>query len=110
MTPKRFHDNMVNFLDEYRDYLSLLKFNEAGISHCSVIHEFINYLYNDHLISGFDQISVSIANSKYHTQYNRFNKDVISKQAMKNILKGFFTFLYEKHGIKNEKLIRGLER
>lgn len=110
MTIKRFHDNMVSFLEEYREYLLQVKFNEVGISHCSVIHEFINYLYDDHLISGFDQISVSIANSKFHTQYNRLNKDVISKQAMKNILKGFFTFLHEKHGIKNEKLIRGLER
>jgi hypothetical protein len=110
MTPKRFHDDMATFLDEYRDHLLLVKPNETAISPCSIINEFINYLYRDHLISGFDQITVSIVNSKFNSKYNRLNKDVISKQTMKNILKGFFTFLHGKHGIKNEKLMRGLEK
>jgi hypothetical protein len=111
MTSKRFHDNMVKFLGEYREYLLLIKLDRIAVSHYAVIHEFIDFIYKDHKISSFAKITVSITNTKFLSKYNRHrsDKDVISKQRMKNILSGFFIFLYGKHRIINKKLMRGLE-
>ena|ERR1035437_7497570 len=109
MSAKVFHDKMVKCLDEYQDYLLLVKSNGTAVSHCSIIHEFINYLHNHHLISSIDQISVSIANSKFYAFFSRKNKEYISKETLKKILNDFFVFIFGKHGIKNEKLMRGFK-
>lgn len=110
MTAKVFHHKMVVYLEEYQEYLLLVKSNGTAISHCSIIHEFLNYLYNYHLISCVDQITVSMANSKFHADFKRRNKEVISKEKMKQILQGYFIFLNGKYKVKNEKLMRGLEK
>ena len=107
MTAKRFHDNMVGYLDEYQEYLLLVKSNATAVSNCSIIHEFINYIFNHHLVSAIDLITVSIANSKFHDHYKKQNREVISKDEMKKILKEFFVFLHGKYWIKNDKLMKG---
>lgn len=108
MSAKRFHDKMVEYLDEYQKFL-LVKQNGTGASHCDIIHQFVNYLFNYHLVSCFEQITVSMANSKFLTLYKRQNKELIEKVTMKNILNGFFTFIYGKYGIINPKLMKGLK-
>lgn len=110
MTARTFHYKMVCYLAEYQKYLLLVKYSEDDLSQCSIVHEFINYLYNYHLVSGFDQITVSMANSKFRADYKRQNKELITEEIMKKILKNFFVFLNYKYGIKNEKLMRGLEK
>lgn len=110
MTVKSFHNKMVCYLEEYQEYLLLVKSNGEAVSHCSILHEFINYLYNYHLVSGIEQITVSMANSKFQTDFKRKNKEVIDKETTKLILKGYFVFVNGKYGIKNEKLMKGLEK
>lgn len=107
MTARAFHNKMVEYLDGYQMYLLLVKPNENVVFHCTIIHEFINYVYNYHLVFGIDQITVSMANSKFYADFKRQNKEVVPKETMKEILKDFFIFLDGKYGIKNEKLIRG---
>ena len=107
MQANRFHTKMVKYLYEYQEYLILDREDGTGASHVDIVHEFINYLYNHHLIVSFDQITVSMANSKFLAYFNRVNKTAMQKEEMKEILYGFFTFLYGKHGIRNEKLMRG---
>jgi hypothetical protein len=109
MSAKRFQNKMALHLDEYQIYL-LGKSSGTAVSHCSIINEFINYLYNQHLIVDVSQITVSIANSKFLADFKRKNKEIISKETMKEILKGFFTFIYEKYGVQNDTLMRGLEK
>lgn len=110
MTAKAFHNKMVCYLDEYQEYLLLVKSNGTAVSHFSIIHKFINYIYNYHMVAGIDQITVSIANSQFLADFKRNNKEIVSKETMKKILKGFFVFLYGKYGIKNVKLMRALDR
>ena len=110
MSAKSFHDKMVRYLDEYHEYLLLVKSNGTAVSHYTIIHELINYLYNYHLISTLDQITVSMASSKFQADYKRRNKEMIDKETMKKIISDFFVFLYGKHGIKNEKLLKGLKK
>lgn len=107
MTDRAFHNKMVEYLDEYQMYLLLVKSNENLVSHCSIIHEFINYIYNYHLVAGIEQITVSMANSKFYAFYTRKNKESITKETLKEILKDFFIFLNMKYGLNNEKLTRG---
>jgi hypothetical protein len=103
-----FHDKMVEYLDEYEDYLLHSNLYETLSSHRVINYEFINFIYDHHLISDFGQITVPLVNSKYLAYFKRTNKLEISRDEMKNILRGFFVFLYGKHGIKNEKVMKGL--
>ncbi len=110
MNARAFHNKMASYLEEYQEYLLLVKSNGTAVSHYSILYEFINYIYNYHLITDIDQITVSMANSKFQAEFKRHNKEEISKESMKNILKGFFIFIYGKYGINNEKLMKGLTK
>jgi hypothetical protein len=103
-----FHDKLVEYLEEYEDYLLHVKSDGTLISHRDITHEFINFIYGHHLISDFDQLTVPIVNSKFLAYFKRINKLEISRDEMKSILMGFFVFLYGKHGIKNEKVMKGI--
>ncbi|MFZ2205517.1 MAG: hypothetical protein WAV23_02920 [Minisyncoccia bacterium] len=48
-----------------------------------------------------------MANSKFYAFYTRKNKESITKETLKEILKDFFIFLNMKYGLNNEKLTRG---
>ncbi len=104
---RAFHDKLVKYLREYEDYLLHVKSDGTLVSHRDIIHEFINYMYSE-LVTDFDQITVPIVTSKYYAYYKRENKLEISKDEMKHILKGFFTFLYGKYGLINEEVMKEL--
>ncbi len=110
MTAKAFHDKMVAYIDEYQEHLLLVKPNDIALFHCPILREFVNYIYNHHLVSCIDQITVSMTNSKFHADFKRRNKEVVSKEKIKKILHDYFVYLNGKHGIKNEKMMRGLEK
>ena len=105
---RTFHDKLVKYLDEYEDYLLHSKLYETLSSHRVINYEFINFIYNHHLISDFDQLTIPLVNSKFLAFFKRTNKLEISNQEMKTVLSGFFVFLYGKHGIRNEKVMKGL--
>ncbi len=110
MTARTFHDKMVEYLYEYQEYLLLVKSDGSAVSHYTILHELINYIYNYHLVSNLDQITVSMVNSKFRADYKRRNPEIIDTETMQKIIKGYFVFLYGKYGIKNEKIMRGLEK
>ena len=105
---KVFHDKLVKYLEEYEDYLLTVKLDSTLVSHKAINHEFINFIYNHHLISDFDQLTIPLVNSKFLAHFKRTNKLEISNQEMKTILSGFFVFLYGKHNIRNAKVMKGL--
>lgn len=112
MTAKGFHDKMLRYLNAYQEHILLSKtttYLSHTLFHCHIIQEFINYLYNYHLISGVDQITVSMANSKFWSHFKKKNDEIIPKEQMKAVLKDYFVFLSEKYEIENEKLMKGFE-
>lgn len=110
MAPQRFHTLLLLYLDEYRVHLSKIKSNSQTTSYCIIISEFTNYLYNPNLVGGIDQITVSMACSNFFVFHKRRKKEVVPKEVMKKILKGYFVFLDGKYGMRNETLMRGLDR
>ncbi len=92
MTPQRFHNLLIVYLYEYRVHLLQVKSIASATSHCSIVHEFIDYLYNQHLVGGIEQITVSMCCSKWMAHYRKRNKDVVSKDMMKGVLKGYSCF------------------
>ena len=109
MGAKAFHSKMLSCLEKYQKFLILEKANGTSVSHTAIIHEFINYIYNHHLVSSIDQITVSMANSKFYADFQRRSYENISKEKMKVILRDFFVFIYGKYGIRNEKLLKNWE-
>jgi len=107
---KRFHTKMVKYLDEYTEHNLLVKGGGDTFSHHPIIHEFLAYLFGHHLVTNIDEISVAMANSKFYAKYKFHNKHSISTSEMKNILKGYFIFIYGKYGIKNEQIMKGFEK
>jgi hypothetical protein len=105
---KRFHERMVGYLDEYSEYLLLVKSDGTLVSHCSIILHFIDYLHNYHSITELDQITASMANSRFYAKYKTLDEGFIHRNELKEILRGFFTFIYGKYGIKNENLMAAL--
>ncbi len=104
----RFHKKMVEYIDEYRVHILLVNPVLDPTNNLAVTQEFVNYLFSN-LIKDFDEITVSIANSKFYAFFIVTYKQEVPKDVVKGILKDFFTFLYGKHGIKNEKLMKGFE-
>ena len=102
---------MVEYIDEYREHLLLVQTDALATNRLVILQEFVNYLWGYHLITDLDQITVSIANSGFHAKLYTQNEDVpYAKETVKIFLKDFFIFLYGKHGIKNEKMMKGFER
>lgn len=110
MGAKAFHSKMLSYLEKYQKFLILEKAKGSSVSHTAIIHQFINYIYNHHLISSIDQITVSIANSKFYNDFQRKNNEEISKEEMKVILSNFFFFIAGKYGIHNEKLMTNWQK
>lgn len=80
-----FHDKMVEYLEEYKDYLLLVKSDGSSVSHGDLIHQFINFIYGHHLISDLSQITVSLVNSKFYAYFRKMNVEDISKDELKRI-------------------------
>ncbi len=109
MTPKSFHTKMLGYLCEYQEHL-LAKSKGSSISNISIVSEFLSFLCYKHLIGAIDQISVSICCSKFYADYRRGKKGTIGKEEMKEILWGYFVFVEKRYGVRNGKLMRGLEK
>jgi hypothetical protein len=107
---KRFHTKMVKYLDEYTEYNLLIKSDGEKFSHHPIIHEFLAYLFGQHLISDISEITVAMANSKFFAHYKIHNPEIITSSEIKTILNGYFTFIYGKYGVKNEKIMRGFKK
>ena len=108
-TAKPFHDKMVEYCEEYFQYQLFEKSDKGAISNNDIIHLMINYLF-ENLVSDFSEITLSMVSSKFRAQYKQRYDERISRNSMKKIIKGFFTFIYGKYGIKNDRLMKGLAR
>jgi hypothetical protein len=109
MTPQRFHKLLTINLCEYKAHRFHIKANAHNATHdISIVHEFLDFIYDQHLVGSIEQITVSIGCSKFHVRYKKRDREVVSLEM--TVLKGYFVFLNEKSGIKNEKLMRGAGR
>lgn len=78
MSATAFHKKMLKCLAEYNKALSLSKPNKSLV-HYYIIHTFLNYINNLHLVAEVDQITVSMANSKFYYFYTQKKKGAFRK-------------------------------
>lgn len=107
---QNFHKKMTVYVDEYREHILHQGTAVDPTNSYGVTQEFFNYLWGYHLITEFDQITVSMVNSKFHAFFKVHYKEDVPKSVVKAILKDFFTFLYGKYGITNEKITKALNK
>ncbi len=104
---KHFHDKMLGYLEEYKDYLLHIKSDGSLASSGDIVHQFINFLFSN-LIIDIDQITIAMVRSMFYGEIKKIEEKFISKEELKKILRGFFDFLDGKHQIRNEKIMKGL--
>ena len=69
-----------------------------------VVGYFIDYLTFEKGISGFEQITISLKNSKFRNSFYPNTDSAIPPSASEKYINEFFLFIYDRHGIKNDKL------
>ena len=106
-TAKPFHDKMVEYCEEYFQYQLFEKSNKGAISNNDIIHLMINFLF-ENLVSDFNEITLAMISSKFRAHYRQRYDERIDKRSTNKIFKEFFTFIYGKYGIRNEKVMKGL--
>lgn len=102
---KLFHDQMIAYMEEYAAYLLLVKSDPAVISKRVVLQQFINYLFNEHLVANLNEISQEMLD------YGNLPKDEYPDLTSKtpsglilDTLRGFFEFLDGKYDQANDVL------
>ena len=104
-----FHQELSEFAEEYRVFL-LTKFTKSTTDkHLMVIQEFGFYVTGYHPVNGFEELTVTLAGSKFKQYFNGMSDESLSTFTARNILYGFFLFIYEKHGIGNTAFIKKLK-
>lgn len=100
---KIFHDQLIEYLDEYAEYLLTIKSDPDVISKRVMLQQFINYLFNEHLVKTLDEITPEML------QFGNLSQDEypdltanVPQEAILVTLSDFFGFLYGKYGLRNE--------
>jgi len=108
---KIFHDQMIAYLDEYADYLLVTKSDPTVISKRVILQQFINYLFNEYLVTCLEGITPEMLH--FGNLSNEEYPDLTSTAPpglILGTLKDFFEFLYGKYGLKKDVLSQWLDQ
>jgi hypothetical protein len=94
---------------QYRIYLSADAKPQTVNKHLIVINGFIEYACFEHSVSGFEEITAGMVGATFTRWLNSNDDESFQPATVKNILKGYFDFIYNTHGIRNEKLMKSFE-
>lgn len=75
-----------------------------------VINMMIDYVCVNHGAAGFEDLTVSMINSKFLAWFNSHTGEGFQKITIKNILKGYFEFIYQTYGIRNSIILENLKK
>ncbi len=104
-----FHKELEEYLSEYSNHLQT-KFSKSTVGkHWSVISEFFFFSIGYKNVKGFEDFTVGIAGSKFAQYYNGHAFDKLSTFTVRNILYGFFSFVYEKYSVANKSFLQKLK-
>lgn len=75
-----------------------------------VINMMIDYVCVNHGAAGFEDLTVSMVNSKFLAWFNSNTGEGFQKITVKNILKGYFEFICHTHGIRNIIILESMKK
>jgi hypothetical protein len=95
-----FQHELDEYLKEYRTYLSADLKPQTVSKHLIVINGFIEYACFEHSVSGFEEITAGMVGATFTRWLNRNDDENFQAATVKNILKGYFDFIYNTHSIR----------
>ncbi len=99
-----FQKELLEYLDEYNTFLLQQK-KRGAQKRCAILFSFIDYLCGYHPVAGFEDIQFAWCSSKFANYYNSNFDTQIHTTLARSYTRGFFAFIYRKHGIANKKLL-----
>ena len=101
-----FVNNLNKLNEEFEDYLGKEGLSERTISkHCGIIDRFIDFLAKYTDVERIDDVTKGMANTHFRDWYKRKVWDSTAPNEITTTVNKFFTFLAEKKGIVNEKVL-----
>jgi hypothetical protein len=100
---KIFHDQIIEYLDEYAEYLLAVKSDSNVITKRVMLQQFINYLFNEHLVKSLNEITPEML--RFGNLSEEEYPDLVPNTPQGQILatlSDFFEFIYGKHGLRND--------
>jgi hypothetical protein len=105
-----FFIELSEYLEEYIFSIADNISNRTAHKYSAVINGMIDYVCVNHGAAGFEDLTVSMVNSKFLAWYNSHTHEGLQKITVKNILKGYFEFIYQTHGIRNSIILKSLSK
>lgn len=106
-THEQFQLELKEYLIEYTLVLGRKFKNPTANKHKAIIYIWIEYICNYESVSGFDQLKLSMVNSKFQ-QYFHAIEDQIGKREVSNVVVKFLLFIKDKYNISNTLLLNKL--
>jgi hypothetical protein len=104
-----FQQELEEYLEEYKVYLSQSFKKETVRKHLYVVGYGIEYLCMVQGVGGFEEITLSMVSSKLYYDFESKCREGMSRQVVLNLMKNYFEFIYETHGLQNKKLMDKLK-
>ncbi|MGP8217687.1 MAG: hypothetical protein ACLQQ4_19110 [Bacteroidia bacterium] len=109
MSAEYFYQEMKSYMEEYLKFLRKSKVIPKEIdTQYDVLFFFIELIYHHEMCTGFEDITVAMTNSRLRTFYTRQTSKLLTEKACKSILRGFFEFIYDKYGVKSDKVMKAV--
>jgi hypothetical protein len=105
-----FYKEMKSYLEEYIKFLRKSIPSKVVDQHYDIIFFYIEFLHHKEMCIGFEEISIAMCNSKFRPYFIKNTNKLLSEKNCRMTLKGFFDFIYDRHGIKNEKVMKALSK
>jgi len=104
-----FRDSMLKFKQEFGEHLSAALSPETVLWYKAIVQVFIDFLYWSTDVTKIEEITKGMSNSHFRAYWkNKVWDDTISRYDLKMALREFFTFLKNKKGITNKKVLDSL--
>lgn len=105
-----FRKEMKGYRNDYENFLKEKYSRSTANKHIYLISFLIDELDVKYTVNGFEKITLGMCGSKLVSTYNSTYSESLQLATCKNILFGFFNFIYSKYGIANQELLQKLKK
>ena len=104
-----FQQELIEYLEEYEKELGKT-LSQSMVNKYSIVIGYGIECICLQGATGFEEITLSMVSSKLHADFESNTQEGVSRKHIAEIMYKFFSFIYDRYGIRNEKLMKQLER